>query len=50
MKKATEQKRVWETPDLVVYGDINSLTQQQKQYMKQPGSSDDFAVNASNFP
>ena len=32
MKKDTEQKKVWETPDLVVYGDINSLTQQQNQY------------------
>ena len=38
----TEQKNTWETPNVVVYGDMNSLTQQAK--LKQPGSLDDFGV------
>jgi hypothetical protein len=38
----TEQKKVWETPDLVVFGDVETLTQQVK--LKQPGSRDDFGV------
>ena len=37
------QKKTWETPDLVIFGDINSLTQQVKP--KQLGDSDDFATN-----
>lgn len=48
MKKGKENKKVWETPDLVVYGDIESLTQQQK--VKQPGSRDDFAVTGISDP
>ncbi|MCO6509278.1 MAG: hypothetical protein J5I65_00635 [Aridibacter famidurans] len=42
MEKGKETKRVWETPELVVYGDIDSLTQQSK--LKNPGSYDDFGV------
>lgn len=48
MKKDAEQKKVWETPDLIVYGDINSLTQQTKP--KQPGSRDDFNVSGISSP
>lgn len=48
MNKDNDQKRVWETPDLVVYGDIDSLTQQVKP--KQPGSLDDFAVSGVSDP
>ena len=43
-----EQKKVWETPDLVVYGDIDSLTQQVKP--KVPGSTDDFGVTGISNP
>ena len=38
----TETKKVWETPDLIVYGDVETLTQQTK--LKTPGSRDDFGV------
>ena len=41
-------KQVWETPNLVVYGDMNSLTQQVKP--KQPGSMDDFMVAGISNP
>jgi len=41
MKNNTEQKKVWETPSVTVYGDMNSLTQQKS---KQAGSRDDFMV------
>jgi hypothetical protein len=44
----TEQKKVWETPELVVYGDVDSLTQQVKP--KQPGSKDDFGVVGISDP
>lgn len=37
------QKKIWETPELVVFGNINSLTQQVKP--KQLGDADDFATN-----
>lgn len=36
------QKEDWVTPEVVVYGDIETLTQQTK--MKTPGITDDFAV------
>lgn len=39
-----EQKKVWETPNLVVYGDMTSLTQEDPVKPKQPGTTDDFAV------
>lgn len=48
MKMCDTEKRVWETPDLVIYGDIDSLTQQVKP--KQPGSLDDFAVSGVSSP
>lgn len=49
MQKVDSPRKTWETPDVVVYGDISSLTQQTKA--KQPGSVDDFAVSGiSNFP
>ncbi len=47
MEKVTERK-VWETPSLVVYGDMNVLTQIPK--VKVPGPSDDFQTNDSDFP
>ncbi|HNQ16042.1 MAG TPA: hypothetical protein PKM58_10790 [Pyrinomonadaceae bacterium] len=37
-----DTKKDWEIPELIVYGDIDSLTQQSK--LKQPGSQDDFGV------
>lgn len=37
-----DKKKDWEMPELIVYGDIDSLTQQSK--LKQPGSQDDFGV------
>ena len=43
-----EQKKVWETPTLVVYGDVDSLTQQNK--LKHPGSTDDFGVTGISDP
>ncbi|QQS42001.1 MAG: hypothetical protein IPM63_03385 [Acidobacteriota bacterium] len=48
MEKGKETKRVWETPELVVYGDMDSLTQQVKP--KQPGSFDDFGVAGISSP
>lgn len=48
MEKGKETKRVWETPELVVFGDIDSLTQQFKP--KQPGSQDDFGVAGVSDP
>lgn len=42
-------KQVWETPNLVVYGDMNSLTQQNVK-AKQPGSMDDFMVAGISSP
>ena len=48
MKKGKEQKKIWVEPDLVVFGDIDSLTQQTKP--KQPGSIDDFAVSGVSDP
>lgn len=42
-------KQVWETPNLVVYGDMNSLTQQLIK-PKQPGSRDDFMVTGISSP
>lgn len=36
----SEQKKTWETPKMVVYGDMNLLTQQGKP--KVPGDRDDF--------
>lgn len=41
VKEGWVQKKTWETPDLVIFGDINSLTQQVKP--KQVGDNDDFA-------
>ena len=38
----TEQKQIWETPEVVVYGDVVELTQQVKP--KTPGTLDDFGV------
>ena len=43
INEAWVQKKSWETPNLVVFGDINSLTQQIKP--KQLGDADDFATN-----
>jgi hypothetical protein len=37
------QRKIWEKPTLVVFGDINTLTQQVKP--KQLGDADDFATN-----
>jgi hypothetical protein len=48
MKKGEEKKRIWETPDVIIYGDVNSLTQQVKP--KQPGSSDDYNVSGISLP
>lgn len=48
MEKGNEVKKVWETPEVVVYGDIDSLTQQTK--LKQPGSWDDFGVTGISDP
>lgn len=48
MEKGNEVKKVWETPELVVYGDIDSLTHQVKA--KQPGSMDDFGVAGISNP
>lgn len=39
-----DAKKVWETPNLVVYGDMNSLTQMDPVKPKQPGALDDFMV------
>lgn len=51
MKEGIEQKKVWESPDLVVYGDINSLTQlAPPPKPKQPGSIDDFMVAGISSP
>jgi hypothetical protein len=44
----TEQKKEWQTPELVVYGDVDSLTQNIK--LKQPGSRDDFGVTGISDP
>lgn len=43
-----ETKKQWESPDVVTYGDVETLTQQVKP--KQPGSSDDFAVSGVSNP
>lgn len=43
-----EMKKQWEMPELVVYGDIDTLTQQIKP--KQPGSRDDFGVVGISDP
>ncbi|MGB7208340.1 MAG: hypothetical protein WBD27_06755 [Pyrinomonadaceae bacterium] len=43
MKDVWVEKKTWETPNLVIFGDINSLTQQVKP--KQFGDADDFATN-----
>ena len=43
-----EEKKVWETPELVVYGDIDSLTQQIKPKML--GTVDDFGVVGISSP
>jgi len=45
-----EQKKTWETPDLVVYGDIEALTNQRVIKPKTPGSSDDFGVTGISDP
>ena len=37
------QRKTWETPELVIFGSISSLTQQVKP--KQLGDQDDFATN-----
>ena len=42
-KNTLEEKKVWVTPSLIVYGDMASLTQQDGKF-KQPGSQDDFGV------
>lgn len=48
MEKGLDEKKIWEAPELIVYGDIDSLTQQK---VKQPGSYDDFGVTGiSNYP
>ena len=44
----SELKKVWEAPELVVYGDMESLTQQVKP--KTPGSLDDFGVTGISDP
>ena len=43
-----EEKKVWEIPELVVYGDIATLTQNVKP--KQTGSRDDFGVTGISDP
>lgn len=42
-KEGWGKKKAWETPNLVIFGDIDSLTQQVKP--KQLGDADDFATN-----
>jgi hypothetical protein len=37
-----QERQVWETPELIVYGDVDTLTQQAK--LKTHGSTDDFGV------
>ncbi len=43
-----EEKKGWEVPELVVYGDIDTLTQQVKP--KTLGSRDDFGVTGISDP
>ncbi|NOT46202.1 MAG: hypothetical protein HOP17_00435 [Acidobacteria bacterium] len=43
INEAWVQKKPWEPPNLVIFGDINSLTQQIKP--KHLGDADDFATN-----
>lgn len=38
-----ETKKDWEMPELVVYGDIDTLTQGRVK-LKTPGTQDDFGV------
>jgi hypothetical protein len=40
--QGNREKRAWQTPRVIVYGDARQLTQQAK--LKQPGLSDDFQV------
>jgi hypothetical protein len=41
-RQGNGEKREWQTPCVIVYGDARQLTQQAK--LKQPGLSDDFQV------
>lgn len=44
------QKKTWASPEVVVYGDINTLTQGGAIEPKQLGSIDDFAVQGISDP
>jgi hypothetical protein len=48
MKETPEPKKVWSTPVLIVYGDVERLTNEIKP--KQPGSADDFGVTGISDP
>jgi hypothetical protein len=41
-------KKLWETPELVVFGAVEELTQQVKS--KQLGSEDDFGISGISNP
>lgn len=47
-----EMKKEWEIPELVVYGDIDTLTQSKGRIVKPktPGTSDDFGVVGISDP
>jgi hypothetical protein len=44
-----ENKQTWESPELTVYGDVDTLTQQLVK-PKTPGSTDDFGVTGISDP
>lgn len=44
-KNTAESRKMWLTPTLTVYGDVEALTLQNRVKAKQPGSIDDFGVS-----
>lgn len=42
------EKKEWQKPELVVYGDVAEITKQIK--LKTPGTEDDFAVSGIQDP